>query len=133
MNQPPQALADRAQALEHERARVHRHTLRVVMFGQVLGGAGLAAGVTVGALLAEEMLDTDGLAGLPAALFTLGSAVAAYLVGGVSQRAGRRVGLGLGFAAGGLGAAGVVVAAAIDSVPLLSSPSSSTAPAVRRT
>ncbi|NHC21918.1 MFS transporter [Nocardioides sp. IC4_145] len=104
---------------EGERSRIHRRTVKVVMVGQVLGGAGLAAGVTVGALLAEDMLGTEGLAGLPAALFTLGSALAAYLVGGISERAGRRIGLTLGFAAGGLGAAGVVVAAATDSVPLL--------------
>lgn len=107
------------EAAEHERVRVHRRTLKVVMFGQILGGAGLAAGVTVGALLAEDMLGTNGLAGLPAALFTLGSAIAAYVVGGVSQRSGRRIGLGLGFAAGGSGALSVVIAAAIDSVPLL--------------
>ncbi|WKN48948.1 MFS transporter [Nocardioides sp. Arc9.136] len=104
---------------EQERARVQRRTLRAVVLAQVLGGAGLAAGVTVGALLAQEMLGTEGLAGLPTALFTLGSALTAYLVGRVSQRAGRRVGLGLGFLAGGAGAAGVVVAAAVDSVPLL--------------
>lgn len=102
-----------------DRADVQRRTLRVVVLGQVLGGAGLAAGVTVGALLAQEMLGTEGLAGLPTALFTLGSAVAAYLVGRISQRAGRRVGLGIGFAAGGLGAAGIVLAAAVDSVALL--------------
>lgn len=113
------AMADPTTAAEIERARVHSRTLKVVMFGQVLGGAGLAAGVTVGALLAQDMLGTDSLAGLPAAVFTLGSALAAYLVGAISQRAGRRVGLGLGFAAGGLGAAGVVAAAAIDSVPML--------------
>jgi MFS family permease len=98
---------------------VQRRTLAVVVLGQVLGGAGLAAGIAVGALLAQEMLGTEGLAGVPIALFTLGSALTAYLVGRVSQRAGRRVGLGLGFAAGGLGASGVVVAAAADSVPLL--------------
>lgn len=102
-----------------DRAAVQRRTLRVVVLGQVLGGAGLAAGVTVGALLAQEMLGTEGLAGLPTALFTLGSAATAYLVGRVSQRAGRRVGLGLGFAAGGLGAAGIVLAAGLDSVALL--------------
>lgn len=89
------------------------------MASQVLGGAGLAAGVTVGALLAEDMLGTESLAGLPTGLFTLGSALAAYLVGGVSQRHGRRMGLGFGFIVGGAGAAGVVLAAAIDSVPLL--------------
>nr|WP_202388384.1 MFS transporter [Nocardioides flavescens] len=93
--------------------------MRVVVAAQVLGGAGLAAGVTVGALLAQQMLGSEGLAGLPTALFTLGSAVTAYVVGRVSQRAGRRTGLAAGFAAGGLGAVGVVVAAAVDSVPLL--------------
>jgi MFS family permease len=110
---------DRPDDLEQLRATVQRRTLWVVIVGQVLGGAGLAAGVTVGALLAQDMLGTEGLAGLPTALFTLGSAGAAYGVGRISQRAGRRVGLGLGFAVGGLGAVGVVLAAALDSVALL--------------
>lgn len=105
--------------LEPERARVQRRTLTVVVIAQVLGGAGLAAGVTVGALLAQQMLGTDGLAGLPIALFTLGSALTAYVIGRISQRRGRRIGLGVGFVAGGAGATGVVLAAAIDNVPLL--------------
>ncbi|MFF2452486.1 MFS transporter [Isoptericola sp. NPDC058082] len=100
-------------------ATLQRRTLTVVVASQVLGGAGLAAGVTVGALLAQDMLGTDRLAGVPTMLFTLGSALAAFLVGRFTQRAGRRVGLGLGFAAGGLGAVGVVVAAALGAVPLL--------------
>jgi MFS family permease len=89
------------------------------MAGQVLGGAGLAAGVTVGALLAQQMLGADDLSGLPTALFTLGSALAAFLVGRITQRFGRRLGIGLGFSAGGIGAIGVVVAAVLGSVPLL--------------
>lgn len=104
---------------EQDRRRVEKRTLTVVVISQVLGGAGLAAGVTVGALLAQQMLGTDSLAGLPTGLFTLGSALAAFLVGRFSQRWGRRVGLGVGFAAGGIGAVGVVVAAATDSIPLL--------------
>jgi MFS family permease len=111
---PPGAL-DRAV----DRAAVQRRTLRVVVASQVLGGAGLAAGITVGALLAQDMLGGTGAAGLPVALFTLGSALAAYLVGRVSQRSGRRVGLAGGFLAGALGAAGIVVAAVLDQVPLL--------------
>ncbi|MFC3398396.1 MFS transporter [Microbacterium amylolyticum] len=86
---------------------------------EVLGGAGLAAGVSVGALLAQEMFGSEGFAGLPTALFTVGSALAAFLIGRVTQRLGRRIALGGGFAAGGLGAIGVVAAAATVSVPLL--------------
>jgi MFS family permease len=82
---------------------VQRRTLRVVVLSQVLGGAGLAAGVTVGALLAQQMLRSDALTGLPTALFTLGSALAAFLVGRVSGQWGRRIGLAAGFAAGGFG------------------------------
>jgi MFS family permease len=105
--------------VEQERARLQRRTLAVVVVAQVFGGAGLAAGVTVGALLAEQMLGSAGLAGLPAGLFTLGSAAAAYLVGSVSQRSGRRTGLAAGFAAGAAGAVGIVVAAVVDNPPLL--------------
>jgi MFS family permease len=101
------------------RRSLQRRTLTVVVVSQVLGGAGLAAGITVGALLAQQMLGNDSLSGLPTALFTLGSALAAFLVGQITQRLGRRYGLGLGFAAGGLGAIGVVAAAVTDSVPLL--------------
>ncbi|WP_137872517.1 MFS transporter [Rhodococcus sp. Q] len=102
-----------------ERRRVQRRTLMVVVASQILGGAGLAAGITVGALLAKDMLGTDGLAGVPTALFTLGSALAAFLVGRITAGRGRRTGLALGFGAGGVGAIGVVVAAATGSVPLL--------------
>lgn len=104
---------------ETERARVQRRTLIVVVVGQVLGGAGLAAGATVGALLAQDLFGGEGLAGLSTALLTFGSALAAFLVGRTAQRRGRRLGLGLGFAAGGLGAVGVVVAAATGSAALL--------------
>lgn len=102
-----------------ERDRIQSRTLRVVVLSQVLGGAGLAAGATVGALLAEEMLGSQGLAGIPIAVVTLGSALAAYLVGRVTQSSGRRLGLGAGFAIGGLGAAGVVLAAVLGQVWLL--------------
>lgn len=104
---------------ETEQARVHKRTLTVVVLSQILGGAGLAAGISVGALLAQDMLGSDSLSGLPTGLFTLGSALAAYLVGRSTQRFGRRRGLAYGFIAGGLGALGVVIAAVADSVPLL--------------
>lgn len=99
--------------------RLYKRTLWVVLLSQTLGGAGLAAGITVGALLAKEMLGGDSVSGLPSALFTLGSALAAYLVGRITQKYGRRLGLSFGFLAGGVGALGVVIAANIDSVILL--------------
>lgn len=60
--------------------KLYKRTLLVVVFSQIFGGAGLAAGITVGALLAQEMLGVESVAGLPAALFTLGSALAAFVV-----------------------------------------------------
>lgn len=91
----------------------------MVMTSQAVGGAGLAAGVTVGALLAEQMVGGERVAGIPAALLTLGSALAAFSVGWISQRAGRRMGLTIGFLLGAVGAIGVVLAAMINNLPVL--------------
>lgn len=99
--------------------KLYRRVIFVASLSQIFGGAGLAAGITVGALLAQEMLGTEAYAGLPTALFTLGSAGAALLVGRLSQRYGRRPGLTTGFMLGGFGGLGVVLAAIINSVPLL--------------
>ncbi|MFC7680212.1 MFS transporter [Paenibacillus sp. GCM10028914] len=98
---------------------LYRRTLVTVIFSQIFGGAGLAAGITVGALLAQEMLGTDNYTGVPTALFTLGSAVAALLVGRFSQKHGRRLGLGLGFITGGIGAIGVIISVILNSIWLL--------------
>ncbi|WP_149359236.1 MFS transporter [Lolliginicoccus suaedae] len=100
-------------------AAAQRRALTVLVIAQVLSGAGLAAGITVGALLARDVLSSTSLAGVPAALFTVGAALAAVLVGRASQARGRRVGLALGYGAGALGAIGVVVASALPSTPLL--------------
>ena len=102
-----------------KRQQLYRRTLIIVVISQIFGGAGLAAGITVGALLAGEMLGTNALAGLPAALFTLGSAGAAFAVGRLSNRFGRRTGLAAGFITGGLGSLGVVIAAVTGSIVLL--------------
>lgn len=99
--------------------KLYKRTLLIVGISQIFGGVGLAAGITVGALLAQEMMGTDAFSGIPATLFTLGSAVAAYIVGRLSQRHGRRLGLTTGFMVGGLGALGVVIAAIVNSIFLL--------------
>lgn len=99
--------------------KLYRRTLMIIVISQIFGGAGLATGITVGALLAQDMLGTDSYAGVPAALFTLGSAGAALIVGRLSQRYGRRFGLSTGFLTGGLGAIGIVISAIITNIPLL--------------
>ncbi len=99
--------------------RLQRRSTKVLLASQVFAGAGLAAGVTVGALLAEDMLGSSSLSGLPAALFTLGSAGAAFVVGALSNRHGRRVGLAAGYLAGTAGGIGVTLAAVLDSPALL--------------
>jgi len=88
--------------------QLYKRTLLIVVISQIFGGAGLAAGVTVGALLAQDMLGTESLAGIPSALLTLGSALSALLVGRLSQSFGRRPGLAAGFLTGGVGAIGVI-------------------------
>jgi len=99
--------------------QAQRRILTVLVTSQVLSGAGLAAGITVGALLAQDMLHSTDLAGLPSALFTAGSALAALAVGRISQARGRRPGLAGGYLAGALGSAGVIAAAVADSPALL--------------
>jgi MFS family permease len=102
-----------------EDAPEQRRTLAVLLLAQILSGAGLAAGITVGALLAEQMLGSSSLSGLPTVFFTIGSAAAAIVLGRVSQRFGRRVGLSAGYLTGAIGSVGVVVAASIGNLVLL--------------
>ncbi|WP_152656729.1 MFS transporter [Oceanobacillus sp. CFH 90083] len=99
--------------------QLYKRTLIVVIIAQIFGGAGLAVGVTVGALLAQDLLGSDSAAGLPSMLFTLGAAGAAFLVGRASQRYGRRFGLTAGFLGGALGAVGVIIAAVSENIILL--------------
>ncbi|MCY1039680.1 MFS transporter, partial [Staphylococcus nepalensis] len=53
--------------------KFYKKVLTIVSISQIFGGAGLAAGITVGALIAKDILGTDAYSGLPSALFTLGS------------------------------------------------------------
>ncbi|MEU6731682.1 MFS transporter [Streptomyces physcomitrii] len=96
-----------------------RRILLVLAVAQLLSGAGVAAGITVGALLADEMLGSARLAGVPAALFTGGAALGALGIGRLSQRRGRRPGLTAGYAVAALGSLAVVLATAVHSAALL--------------
>lgn len=99
--------------------QLYRRSLRTVVVSQAFGGAGLAAGIAVGALIAQDMLGSAALSGLPTACFTMGAALTAFLIGRVTTRHGRRVGLGAGFMAGGLGAVGIIAATQLGNPFLL--------------
>ncbi|WP_433226565.1 MFS transporter [Microtetraspora malaysiensis] len=100
------------------RLQAQRRSLIVLVAAQVLSGVGLAAGVTVGARLAQDVFSSTSLAGLPSAVGTAGSALAAVAVGRISQAHGRRPGLAAGYLAGAVGCAGVI-AATVAGNPLL--------------
>ncbi|WP_200824712.1 MFS transporter [Nonomuraea solani] len=108
-----------ARAEDSPHPQAQRRTLIVLVAAQILSGAGLAAGVTVGTLLAQDMLGSTSLAGLPSALSTAGSALAAVAVGRISHARGRRPGLAAGYLAGAVGSAGIIAAAVADSLVLL--------------
>ncbi|MET3697726.1 sugar phosphate permease [Bacillus oleivorans] len=104
---------------KEKQKKLYKRTLIIVVLSQIFGGAGLAAGITVGALLAQDMLGSNSYAGVPTALFTLGSAGAALAVGRLSQHFGRRAGLAAGFLTGGIGAIGVILSAVTSNIILL--------------
>ncbi|WP_313885777.1 MFS transporter [Fodinicola feengrottensis] len=97
-----------------------RRILTALVLSQILSGAGLAAGITVGALLAQDMLHSTSLAGLPSALFTAGSALAAVGIGRLSHLRGRapRPACRAGYLTAAIGSAGVI-AAAVAANPVL--------------
>lgn len=98
--------------------KLQNRTLSALVSAQLFTGAGISAGIVVGALLAEDIFGSTSAAGVPATVFTIGSAIAALTVGMISQKYGRRIGLSAGYIVSALGAAGVVAAAELDSIPL---------------
>lgn len=106
---------------EPPRARLalQRRTVRTLVAAQILGGLGVGATLSVGALLIARVTGNDALSGLAATMSTLGAAAAGIPLARLAVRRGRRVALASGNLIAVLGAAVVVVAAAIGLAPLL--------------
>jgi MFS family permease len=98
--------------------RVQRRTLGVLVLTQVIGGVGVAIGITVGALLAESMGGTE-ISGLAQSALVVGAALLALPVTRLMRVRGRRPGLALAYGLGALGACLIVLAATWRSLPLL--------------
>ena len=102
-----------------ERARVQTRTVRVLMGSQVFGGMGLVAGYIPAALLAKEITGSATLAGIAAAMLSVGSSAAAFPLASYMYRKGRRPGLRAGYLVGGAGAIAAFNAAIFEIYPLL--------------
>lgn len=85
--------------------------MAVLVVSNLLGGVGVASGVAVGGLLAEELGGTA-VAGLGQATSVLGAAVAAVPLATFAAARGRRWALALGYVLATAGA-GLVIAAAV--------------------
>ena len=99
--------------------RIRLHLRRTLIVGQILAGLGIGATLTVGSLLAEHIAGQESFAGLAATMSTLGSAVAAVPLASLAIRRGRRIALSVGAGVAIVGAALIMAASALMSLPLL--------------
>jgi MFS family permease len=100
-------------------AELQRTTLRVLVVSNVVGGVAVASGFAVAGLLAESISGSTSMAGLAATSTTLGAAMLAVPLAGLARSRGRRVSLTVGYLIATTGALLSIVAAQIDSLPLL--------------
>lgn len=102
-----------------ETAAIQKRVVRALVVAQILGGIGLGATVSVGALLASDVSGSPAWSGMAATMSTLGAALIAVPLARAAQARGRRVALSIGSIVAALGAVLATVAAALGSFPLL--------------
>lgn len=108
-----------ATRLDPELARAGRRITGAVFAAQALGSAGVIGIATVATIVGADLSGRTGLAGVPGAVFALGTALAALPWSLATDAIGRRGGLALGGAVGAIGAVGAVAAFLAGSFPLL--------------
>ena len=101
-----------------ELEKLQSKTVKVLAGGQALGGFGLGATLSVGAILAVELSGSTAWSGAAATLSTLGSAFSAIPLANLAFKKGRRVALASGAALAILGASSMILAAATRSFPI---------------
>lgn len=105
--------------MDSERAAVQRRTLRVLTLGQIVGSASLAAAVTVGAFVIQEILDAEtAWAGIATATVTTGTAFMSQVLSRMMMRRGRRAGLQTGYLLAAIGGVVAAVGAERYSLPV---------------
>ena len=99
--------------------RLQRKVVRVLILGQILGGIGMGATLSLGALLAAQLSGSNAWSGMAATMSTLGAALVAVPLARLAQARGRRRSLATGSGIAGVGAVLAVTSVAVDAFPLL--------------
>ncbi len=98
---------------------LQKRVVRVLIAGQILGGVGMGATLSLGALLAAELSGSSAWSGMAATMSTLGAALVAVPLARMAQARGRRVSLATGSLTAGTGAILAITAVAVNIFPLL--------------
>ncbi|WP_411699719.1 MFS transporter [Conyzicola sp.] len=98
---------------------IQRRSVSLLGAGQVLGGLGLGAGLSLGALIAADLSGSPAWSGMAATMTTLGAAAAAIPLARLARVRGRRVALTVGALIAALGAVATISSVVVDSFPLL--------------
>ena len=98
---------------------IQRRVLWVLASGQVLGGLGMGAAISLGSLLVVDVAESTAFAGFSSSMFTLGTAFAAIPLARLAMLRGRRIALTTGTLLAAVGAVGVIGSAAAHSLPAL--------------
>ncbi len=98
--------------------RLRRRTLGLLAAGQILGGLGTGAALSVGALAAYELAG-ESWSGMAATMSTLGAAALAIPLARLADRRGRRISLSLAALVAALGLVLCVIGVALSAVIVL--------------
>ena len=98
---------------------LQKRVVRVLITGQILGGIGMGATLSLGALLAAQLSGSSAWSGMAATMSTLGAAIVAVPLARLAQARGRRVSLATGSLIAGTGAILAILSVSVDIFPLL--------------
>ncbi|MCB5291799.1 MFS transporter [Arthrobacter sp. SO3] len=96
-----------------------RKVVSVLVGGQILGGIGMGATLSLGSLLAAQLSGSPAWSGMAATMSTLGAAVAAVPLARLAVARGRRISLSTGALIAGTGAVIAITSASVSVFPLL--------------
>ena len=91
----------------------------MLIAGQILGGVGMGATLSLGALLAAQLSGSSAWSGMAATMSTLGAALVAVPLARLAETRGRRISLATGSLVAGVGAMLAITAVAVHTFPIL--------------